>query len=343
MRSLASIDFALVAFDVEHHTGGIFLLDDGAIALEPVVRDGEEGAAQRVGMGDGGRVRVDRCLFRGSLFMWPQLTVLPRLMPGGEVLRIRQAGKESLDVIVCLGVTRDGVVDVIRRLLPRIEDDFFPGVIRVQRGDDPLDRIVEQDGADAGVRHLALFFVEMGRAEEGLVLPDRLAFVVEHRAPAADPALRRIGLHGFAVGVAHQRAGLHIAAGERHVGAALRCVATFGLDLLLDLAAEAVRVGEADLDFRLCAAGVGEVRLPRQRGGERRLAATLVAVEVVDNPCRRFAQQGGRLALRIGDKGLQRRERRIGIEVFQQIAEVLPELALHGGGDHHAQRVERYL
>ena len=69
-------------------------------------------------------------------------------MPGGEVFRIRQASKESLDVIVCLGVTRDGVVDVISRLLPRIEDDFFPGVIRVQRGDDPFDGIVEQDRAD---------------------------------------------------------------------------------------------------------------------------------------------------------------------------------------------------
>ena len=51
-----SIAHALVAFDVELDTGGILLLDDGAVALKAVVGDGEEGAAQRVEVGDGRRV-----------------------------------------------------------------------------------------------------------------------------------------------------------------------------------------------------------------------------------------------------------------------------------------------
>ena len=82
------------------------------------------------------------------------------------------------------------------------------------------------------------------------------------------------------------------------------------------------------------------MRLPRQRSGERRLAAPLVAVEVIDNTCRRFAQQGDRLPARVGDKGLQRCELRVGVEVFQQVAEVFTCLAHHRRGHHQAQRIE---
>jgi len=49
----------------------------------------------------------------------------------------------------------------------------------------------------------------------------------------------------------------------------------------------------------------------------------LITIEVIDHACRRLAQQGGRLAAWIRDKGLQCRERRIRIDVFQEIAEVL--------------------
>ena len=68
---MASIDFALVAFDVEDDARAVELLG-GRIGrrrvavLELVVGDGEEGAAERVGVGDGGRVRVDRG-FAGGL------------------------------------------------------------------------------------------------------------------------------------------------------------------------------------------------------------------------------------------------------------------------------------
>ena len=49
-----------------------------------------------------------------------------------------------------LGVAgRAGVVDVVGGLLPGVEDHLLVGVVRVQRGDDALDRVVEQHRADA--------------------------------------------------------------------------------------------------------------------------------------------------------------------------------------------------
>ena len=42
-----------------------------------------------------------------------------------------------------------GVVDVVGGLLPGVEDHLLAGVVRVQRGDDALDRVVEQHRADA--------------------------------------------------------------------------------------------------------------------------------------------------------------------------------------------------
>ena len=54
----------------------------------------------------------------------------------------------------------------------------------MKRRDDALDRIVEQDRADAAGAELEPWVA----AEERLVLPDRLALVVEVRPAAADPA-----------------------------------------------------------------------------------------------------------------------------------------------------------
>ena len=55
----------------------------------------------------------------------------------------------------------------------------------IERGDHALDRVVEQDRADADA-HVELEAVRGG--EERLVLADRLALVVEDRPAAADPA-----------------------------------------------------------------------------------------------------------------------------------------------------------
>ena len=138
---------------------------------------------------------------------------------------------------------RAGVVDVVGGLLPRVEHDLLVGVVRVQRGDDALDRVVEQHRADADL-HAELEAV--GGAEERLVLADRLALVVEDGPAAADPA--RVD---------------HRAAFDQRPG--------LGLDLLLDLAPEAVGVGEAELDLqalrRQRVAGMGLAGERRGAGG----------------------------------------------------------------------------
>ena len=77
---------------------------------------------------------------------------------------------------------QDRVVYVVSLLLPGIEHHFFIRVVGVQGGHHSLDRIVEQHRADTDVGHLALWFVQVGRAEEGFVLSDRFALVVEYGA-----------------------------------------------------------------------------------------------------------------------------------------------------------------
>ena len=91
----------------------------------------------------------------------------------------------------------------------------------------------------------------MRRAEERLVLANRLALVVEDGPAAADPA--RVD-HGATF---HQRPGL-------------------GLDLLLDLAAEAVGVGKAELDLEaLRRQRVADVGFARERCGAGAVATRL--------------------------------------------------------------------
>ena len=110
-------------------------------------------------------------------------------------------------------------------------------------------------------------------------------------ASVADPARRSIALNQFAVGVTHERAGLHIAAGECHVGDALCRVANLGLDLLLNLTAKAVRVGEADLNLGLRTTLIEEMRFSREGRGKGRLAGAAKALKIIDDTSGRFAQE----------------------------------------------------
>ena len=92
---------ALVAFDVQLDAGGILLLDDGVVPLEAVVRDGEEGPAQRVEVGDGGRLTVNggfvsRQLRSGSVRRQGDAL----RVPGGQVVCVRQPREESLHVLI---------------------------------------------------------------------------------------------------------------------------------------------------------------------------------------------------------------------------------------------------
>ena len=153
----------------------------------------------------------------------------------------------------------------------------------MQRGDDSLGRVVEQHRADAD--HDAELEA-MGVAEEGLVLADRLALVVEDGPAAADPAgTRRRATFD-------ERPGL-------------------GLDLLLDFAAETIGITEAELQLALLARlQIADMGFARDGGSERRLAQTHVASQVIDDPRRGVAQQvvhdRCRLAFRAGRTRLAR-------------------------------------
>ena len=198
-------DLALVAFDVEDDPRAMELLDGrsgrGRVAvLGLVVGDGEEGAAERVGVGDGGCRGMDarssrrpasrcvrsvasgqRCRERCSVGR-----IGAQRMPGGQVLGIRQAAEEVAHVGVGLGVGHQhGVVDVPGLLPPRVEDHLLPGVVGVQGGDHAFDRVVEEHRADADPD---VELEAVGVGEERLVLADGLALVVEHRPAAAHPA-----------------------------------------------------------------------------------------------------------------------------------------------------------
>ena len=140
----------------------------------------------------------------------------------------------------------------------------------MQRRDDALQRIVEERAADAPFLDAEL----RRRAEERLVLPDRLALVVVDFLSRADPA----GIGDRRLGIAEiERAGLR-------------------LDLGLRLAAEAVGIDEMQLHLGL---------LPRREiadmgfAGDRR-RADRHAFEVVDDARRRGAEIGDGERARVG-------------------------------------------
>lgn len=203
-------------------------------------------------------------------------------MPSRQVFVVGKASKEIANIGIGPGVgDQRRIIDIPTLLSPRIEHDLIPRVVGMQRGNHTLGGVIEQVRRDAGIRHLALFFIEMRRAEERFVLFDWLAFVVEDGAAIADPTRRSIALHEFAVRVTHQCAGPCVNTWQRYVGFTSWRFALFGLHFLLNLSAETVGVSEADLNLGLRSTGIEEVGLTRQRGGKGWLARALKTFEVV--------------------------------------------------------------
>ena len=191
---------ALVAFDVQLDAGGEAVF--GAVEVvagadDAVARHGQEGAAQRVEV-RGGRACRRGLRRAGRRCARPcparrRCAAHARSATAGRVgWRLEVLGDVAADVgvgarVAGLGVARRaGVVDVVGGLLPGVEHHLLVGVVRVQRGDDALGRVVEQHRADADLRRRTR--KPWRGAEEGLVLADRLALVVEDGPAAADPA-----------------------------------------------------------------------------------------------------------------------------------------------------------
>ena len=128
-----------------------------------------------------------------------------------------------------------------------------------------------------------------------------------------------------------------------------------GLDLLLDLAAEAVGVGKAELDLealrrqrgsRMSLTGerCGAGGLPLRRVVGVGLLRAAKTVEVVDDARGGVSQQRGGNGVRVGrtEEGVELRLREVGDEAGERVAfrRCGQRLAHDGGTDHHAQRVE---
>src|SRR5262249_50838607 len=121
----------------------------------------------------------------------------------------------------------------------------------------------------------------MGIVEEGLVLLDRLALVVEDRPASAGPARTDFG-PAF------------------DDGAGLR------LDLLLNLAAKAVGITQTHLNLE--SAGrqrVAGLRFAREPGREDRLLGRAIPVHVVHDAGRGLSQKEPGMAQGIGQKILE--------------------------------------
>src|SRR6185295_8863129 len=83
------------------------------------------------------------------------------------------------------------VVFVKGDLPPRIEFNFAEGPVRIVCADQPARRIVAKYRRHAPFNQL-LFVIEHGtRIKEGLVLLNRVAFVIENRSTASHPANSR--------------------------------------------------------------------------------------------------------------------------------------------------------
>src|SRR5579859_183474 len=109
--------------------------------------------------------------------------------------------------------------------MPGIKNNLFVGLVRVNRRDHALDRVVAKDRTDSNL-HAELKLVALGGklTEKGLVLSHRLALIVENSPAATNPT--RIDDRPFV----RNRAG-------------------FGLDLPLNFTAKSIGIAEGDLKF----------------------------------------------------------------------------------------------
>src|SRR5205823_19224 len=116
------------------------------------------------------------------------------------------------------------------------------------------DRVIEEHRADTD---LDVKLEAVGVGEERLVLAHGLTLIVEHRPAAAHPAR---------ADVIRRHLWLTICANDDlTVGIALWNASQLSLNLLLDLATEAVGVRKADLNFALWTTSIVEVSFACKR------------------------------------------------------------------------------
>ena len=199
----------------------------------------------------------------------------------------------------------------------------------MERRNHPLKRIVKERGRDAD---FVGKFELMSGTEERLVLSDGLCFIVQNRPTRADPA----GCDDRA---------LWIGQIER---------AWFGLDFLLNLAAESIGIAEVDLYFARGAA----VRFPRDGRREYRLPLGGIgwvvgnglaeSIQIVHDARGSGSEQAGSEGkrIRIVDKALNVRRRQINAECREGVAafgDTAANFSFNCRPYHQPQRVETHL
>src|SRR5262249_40453859 len=140
------------AFDIQIDTrrkkffAGIWFI----ASLEFVVRDGEKDPAERIEVGHSGRTRM-HCRAQGSsLLCGAQCAALALGKPYWQVVRVGETGEKVAYIRVGFRIfDKDCIIHIPSILAPRTENDFFPSVVRMQRGNDAFDGIVEHNRADA--------------------------------------------------------------------------------------------------------------------------------------------------------------------------------------------------
>jgi hypothetical protein len=171
-----------VTLEIEGEAG---VVDDGVLfIIEAVVLDGEEGAAEVVEERSGGGGCVGCGLGRGVAL--------------GVVLVGAGGEGVSLGVPVAL---KDRVVRVMGELLPRGEGRLGKCAVGQVGADEATERVVVEERGDAPLGELSLAHVDGRGVEEGLVLLDGVALVVDDDAAGADPARERRSLRSLLEGV----------------------------------------------------------------------------------------------------------------------------------------------
>ncbi len=90
-------------------------------------------------MGNAGGVRMGLDFARGCLFLGSESAADARLMPRRKIVVGTQSAEEVTDVRVVSRIfDQHRVVDVPGLLVPRIEDNLLPGVVRVERRRPPV-------------------------------------------------------------------------------------------------------------------------------------------------------------------------------------------------------------
>src|SRR5947207_15123534 len=102
------------------------------------------------------------CLIGRCFFVRAFLPVASLLMPRQQIVRSRETLKELADIRIGLRIRLgDGVVHIPALLPPRIEHDFFVGVVRMERRHPSLNMVVEEYWSDTGISHHRFAFITM--------------------------------------------------------------------------------------------------------------------------------------------------------------------------------------